>query len=258
MSASRTAGGSGSGSGGGERAARQLVETSALFGVDFVPIGAAAREARANEEAGGAPAGAAARSSDSGGEKASRLEALRAEHERECPERAFIERFTNLVFGEGDPDARVMFVGEAPGADEDRTGRPFVGRAGQLLDGMIGAMGLSREGVYIANILKARPPGNATPTPAEIDACGPFLQRQIEIIEPEAVVTLGKPAAGYLLGTTDALGRLRGRWHEWRGFPVMPTYHPAYLLRAYTPENRAKVWADLRMVMERLGLKQPG
>lgn len=254
MSDSKTTTGSGTGDG-GERAARQLVETSALLGVDFVPIGAAAREARAKEERVGAAAAAPA---GSGGEKALRLEALRAEHERECPERAFIERFTNLVFGEGDPDARVMFVGEAPGSDEDRTGRPFVGRAGQLLDGMIGAMGLSREGVYIANILKARPPGNATPTPAEIEACGPFLLRQIEIIEPEAVVTLGKPAAGYLLGTTDALGRLRGRWHEWRDFPVMPTYHPAYLLRAYTPENRAKVWADLQMVMERLGLKQPG
>jgi len=232
------------------RAARQLIETSALLGVDFVPIGVRVREARGEGDGVKmAPVSAAG-----GGEKAGRLEALRAEHERECPERAFIERFTNLVFGEGDPDARVMFVGEAPGADEDRTGRPFVGRAGQLLDGMIGAMGLTREGVYIANVLKARPPGNATPTPAEIDACGPYLLRQIEIIEPEAIVTLGKPAAGYLLGTTDALGRLRGRWHEWRGFPVMPTYHPAYLLRSYTPENRAKVWADLKMVMERLGL----
>lgn len=228
-----------------QRAAKQDVETAALLGVDFVPLPVAPLSEEASASASAAPASP----------KGERLEALRAEHERECPEKAFIESFTNIVFGEGDPDARLMFIGEAPGADEDRTGRPFVGRAGQLLEGMIKAMGLSRESVYIANVLKVRPPGNATPTPAEIDACGPYLLRQIEIIEPEAIVTLGKPAAGFLLGDNDALGRLRGRWHEAHGVPVMPTYHPAYLLRSYTPENRAKVWNDLQMVMERLGLR---
>jgi len=228
------------------RALRQAIETGALLGVDFAP-----RRPAAAAETAPAPPGA------SGGPKARALEALRAEHERACPERAFFPDFERIVFGEGDPDARLMFVGEAPGAEEDRTGRPFVGRAGQLLDGMIRAMGLSRERVYIANVIKGRPPGNATPSAEESAACGPFLIRQIEIIEPEVIVTLGKPATGYLLETTDALGRLRGRWHEFRGIAVMPTYHPAFLLRSYTPENRRKVWSDLQMVMERLGLEAP-
>jgi DNA polymerase len=228
------------------RALRQTLETSALLGVDFAPK---RLEVPAIEEP---PAAAPATA------KGEAMEALRAEHERECPERAFIAQFNKIVFGEGDPDARLMFIGEAPGADEDRTGRPFVGRAGQLLEGMIRAMGLSREEVYIANVLKIRPPGNATPTPDEIAACGPFLLRQIELVEPEAIVTLGKPATNFLLESDDALGRLRGRWHEVRGVPVMPTYHPAYLLRAYTPENRRKVWSDLQMVMERLGLTRSG
>ncbi len=228
-----------------ERAARQEVETTRLMGAGFAPV----RVSVPDE----APAGDRVVAGD--GEKAAALEALRQEHEKECPERAFISSFTNIVFGEGDPNARLMFVGEAPGVDEDRTGRPFVGRAGQLLEGMIKAMGLTRESVYIANVLKVRPPGNATPTPAEVEACGPYLLRQIEIIGPEAIVTLGKPATNFLLGTTDALGRLRGAWHEAHGVAVMPTYHPAYLLRSYTPENRGKVWSDLQMVMERLGLQ---
>lgn len=233
---------------GSSRALRQSVETISLLGVDFAP-----KRLRVTP----LPDSPAKRPAGPGGEQADALEALRLEHERECPERRFIKAFTNIVFGEGPAEARLMFVGEAPGADEDRTGRPFVGRAGELLNGMISAMGLAREDVYIANILKARPPGNATPTPEEIDACGPFLFRQIEIIRPEVVVTLGKPATGYLLGSNEALGRLRGRWHDVRGVAVMPTYHPAYLLRAYTPENRAKVWSDLQLVMERLGLSRP-
>ncbi len=226
------------------RALRQTLETSALLGVDFAPRRVEIPDLHESPVAEPATA------------KGEAMEALRAEHERECPEREFIADFNRIVFGEGDPDARLMFIGEAPGADEDRTGRPFVGRAGQLLEGMVRAMGLSRESVYIANVLKARPPGNATPTPDEVAACGPFLLRQIEIVEPEAIVTLGKPATNFLLGTDEALGRLRGRWHEIRGVPVMPTYHPAYLLRAYTPENRGKVWSDLQQVMERLGLER--
>jgi len=222
--------------------------TAQLMGAEFIPLPAKPLSVRVPEAP--APASKPAAS----GSKAEALEALRLEHEKECPERAFIESFTNIVFGEGDPDARLMFVGEAPGADEDRTGRPFVGRAGQLLEGMIKAMGLSREAVYIANVLKVRPPGNATPTPQEVEACGPFLMRQIGIIQPEAIVTLGKPATNFLLANNEALGRLRGRWHEVEGVAVMPTYHPAYLLRAYTPENRGKVWSDLQMVMERLGI----
>jgi uracil-DNA glycosylase len=229
------------------RALRQTLETSALLGVDFAPRRVEIPDLHESPVAEPATA------------KGEAMEALRAEHERECPEREFITEFNRIVFGEGDPDARLMFIGEAPGADEDRTGRPFVGRAGQLLEGMIRAMGLSRESVYIANVLKVRPPGNATPTPNEVAACGPFLLRQIEIVEPEAIVTLGKPATNFLLETDEALGRLRGRWHEIRGVPVMPTYHPAYLLRTYTPENRGKVWSDLQQVMQRLGLERtPG
>lgn len=180
------------------------------------------------------------------------LDALRERHERECPHCTASKTHTNLVFGEGSAEARLMFVGEAPGAEEDRTGRPFVGRAGNLLDSMITAMGLRREDVYIANVLKCRPPNNATPTPAEAEACGPYLLEQIEIIGPDVIVTLGKPAANLLLNNREAMGAMRGRWHECRGVPVMPTFHPAYLLRSYTKENRAKVWSDLQKAMERL------
>jgi DNA polymerase len=153
-----------------------------------------------------------------------------------------------------------MFVGEAPGAEEDKTGRPFVGRAGQLLNKMITAMGLAREQVYIANVLKTRPPDNATPTNDEIRLCAPYLYQQIAIIRPEAIVSLGLPATKALLETMDSMSRLRGRWAAFHPpgcethIPVMPTYHPAFLLRSYTDENRAKVWSDLRQVMDRLGL----
>jgi DNA polymerase len=169
------------------------------------------------------------------------------------------------VFGEGDPCARLMFVGEAPGADEDRTGRPFVGRAGQLLNKMIIAMGLTREQVYIGNVLKTRPPDNATPTSDEIKLCAPYLFEQIAIIDPEAIVTLGLPATRTLLDSVESMSRLRGQWAAFRApapasraIPVMPTYHPAFLLRAYTTENRAKVWSDLKLVMDRLGMVSRG
>ncbi len=153
-----------------------------------------------------------------------------------------------------------MFIGEAPGEEEDRQGKPFVGRSGQLLDKMIVAMGLSRAEVYIANVLKTRPPNNATPTTEEARLCSPYLFEQIRIIAPKALVTLGLPATRLLLGTMDPMGKLRGRWHEFvdpagRVVPVMPTYHPAYLLRNYTAEERGKVWSDLKQVMDKLGLK---
>lgn len=169
---------------------------------------------------------------------------------------------TTIVFGEGDPCARIMFVGEAPGADEDRLGRPFVGRAGQKLDQMIMAMGLKREDVYIANVLKVRPPNNATPTPEEAEASAPFLMRQIEAIKPEAIVALGLPSAKLLTGEALSMRELRGRWWPMTtpsgaSFDVLPTYHPAYLLRNYTPDTRRKVWEDLKMVLERLGLPVP-
>jgi DNA polymerase len=152
----------------------------------------------------------------------------------------------NIVFGVGDPKARLMFVGEGPGAEEDQRGEPFVGRAGQKLDEMIKAIGLSREQVYIANIVKCRPPGNRDPEPDEVETCSPFLFKQIEAIAPRVIVTLGLPAARTLLSLKGGIGAARGRWHSFRGIPVMPTFHPAYLLRAYTPENRRMVWEDLQ------------
>ncbi len=195
-------------------------------------------------------------------------------YEQDSPHSRFKTDHHSIVFGEGDPGARLMFIGEAPGAEEDKVGRPFVGRAGQLLDKMIVAMGLQRESVYITNVLKTRPPNNATPTFDEAAACAPYLFEQIAIIRPEAIVTLGLPATRLLLHTAEAMSRLRGRWAAFTiptalphpdtlpaispaVVPVMPTFHPAFLLRSYTPENRQKVWSDLLMVLDRLGIARP-
>ncbi len=158
---------------------------------------------------------------------------------------------TNVVFGVGAPRARLMFIGEGPGRDEDLQGEPFVGRAGQLLNRIIAAMGLERHEVYIANTVKCRPPRNRNPEPDELEACGPFLRRQVETIRPEIIVVLGRVAAQSLLQTKEPLGRLRGRVHEWLGIPVVCTYHPAYLLR--NPADKGKTWQDVQVVMERLG-----
>jgi len=157
-----------------------------------------------------------------------------------------------IVFGVGNPEARLMFVGEGPGAEEDARGEPFVGRAGKKLDEMITSIGLSRAEVYIANIVKCRPPKNRDPEKDEIETCQPFLIRQIEAIAPRAIVALGSPAAKTLLNTRTGITRLRGQWHEFSGIPVMPTFHPAYLLRAYTRENRMKVWEDLKAAKARI------
>ncbi len=205
------------------------------------------------------------------GERERRLALLRERYIADEPHRDFDTDHHCVVFGEGNPCARLMFVGEAPGAEEDRIGRPFVGPAGQLLDKMIVAMGLAREEVYIANVLKVRPRNNATPTPEQALRSAPYLHEQIRIVSPEAIVTLGLPATHLLLGVTDAMRDLRGQWSEFvprlwvleeagagSAIPVMPTYHPAYLLRSPTPENRGKVWSDLKMVMARLGLGREG
>ena len=159
---------------------------------------------------------------------------------------------TNVVFGVGNPHARLMFIGEGPGAEEDARGEPFVGRAGKKLDEMIAAIGLRREDVYIANVVKCRPPGNRDPEPDEVATCSPFLVRQIEAIRPHVIVTLGSPAVRTLLRTREGITQLRGTWHSFRGIPVMPTYHPAYLLRAYTLDNRRKVFEDLKAARERM------
>jgi uracil-DNA glycosylase len=153
---------------------------------------------------------------------------------------------THIVFGVGNPRARLMFVGEGPGAEEDARGEPFVGRAGKKLDEMIRSIGLEREEVYIANVVKCRPPENRTPEPDEVGTCASFLFAQIEAIRPRVLVALGAPAAKTLLGTRTGITQLRGNWGAFRGIPVMPTFHPAYLLRVYTPENRRKVWEDLK------------
>ncbi|MGA2634432.1 MAG: uracil-DNA glycosylase [Terracidiphilus sp.] len=160
-----------------------------------------------------------------------------------------------LVFGDGDPNARLMFVGEGPGADEDAQGLPFVGRAGQLLNNMISAMGLKREQVYIANIVKCRPPGNRTPEPEEANTCTQFLFRQIDVVRPQVLVALGATAATYLLGSRQPLAGLRRRVHAYRGAQLIVTYHPAYLLR--DPRQKKEAWADLQIAMHELGLKPP-
>ena len=159
---------------------------------------------------------------------------------------------TKLVFGVGDPRAKLLFVGEGPGADEDIQGEPFVGRAGKKLDEMIRAIGLERADVYIANVVKCRPPQNREPEPDEIETCSPFLARQIEAVRPKVIVTLGAPATRTLLGTRVGITRLRGTWQAYRGIPVMPTYHPAFLLRRYTTENRRKVFDDLKAARARM------
>ena len=165
---------------------------------------------------------------------------------------------TQTVFGVGNPDAEIMFIGEAPGADEDRQGEPFVGRAGQLLTKIIKAMGFTRDDVYIANILKCRPDmpagsfGNRAPTPAEMQTCRPYLIEQIDIIQPKVLVALGAVAVEGLLGTRGTMRELRGRWHSYNGTPLMITYHPAYLLRNQSPSEKRKVWEDMLQVLERL------
>ena len=158
---------------------------------------------------------------------------------------------TKLVFGSGNPEARLMFIGESPGFDEDQQGEPFVGAAGQLLTKIISAMKLKREDVFIANCLKCRPPGNRNPLPSEIATCSPILTRQIEIIRPAIICTLGKFASQMLLRTEEPISRLRGRFFEYSGVKLMPTFHPAYLLR--NPADKKLVWEDAQKIMKELG-----
>lgn len=235
------------------------------------PAGAAA----APRDAAPAPARALSRTSAAGpsaplrilqtiseAELARRAKELRALDEGQvsvCTHCKLCELRTRTVFGQGHAGARLMFVGEAPGADEDRQGLAFVGKAGQLLTKMIEAMGVTRDQVFICNILKCRPPENRDPAPDEISACWPYLDQQIRTIQPEAIVALGKPASQTLLRTSEGIGRLRGRWHPYYASgmpgmgpatPLMPTFHPAYLLRS--PGEKGKTWSDLQMVMQRL------
>ncbi|HEX8183357.1 MAG TPA: uracil-DNA glycosylase [Blastocatellia bacterium] len=177
------------------------------------------------------------------------LEAIR-EDIGECVRCKLHEHRTHIVFGEGDPNAKLVFIGEGPGADEDATGRPFVGRAGQLLDKIIAAIGLKREEVYISNIVKCRPPGNRTPERDEVATCEQFLFRQLALIRPRVIVALGSPAFQTLVRTKETITRARGEWREWNGIMVMPTFHPAYLLRV--PEKKREAWEDMKKVREYL------
>ncbi len=190
------------------------------------------------------------------------LRVLNQDHVVGCRKCGLARTRTQTVFGQGNPQARLVFVGEAPGFEEDRSGLAFVGAAGQLLTKMIETgMGIPRDEVFICNVLKCRPPNNRTPSTDEIAACSPYLFEQLQIINPEVIVALGAPAAQTLLETRDSIGRLRGRFHDFRltadrTIPLMPTYHPAYLLRS--PHEKAKAWEDLKLVMGRLGLPLPG
>lgn len=186
-----------------------------------------------------------------------------ADEVRKCRKCELGSLRTNAVPGEGNVRAQIVFVGEGPGADEDAQGRPFVGRAGQLLDRIIKAMGLKREDVYICNVLKCRPPDNRDPKPEEIISCLPYLQQQLELIKPKIIVALGAHAARSLLNNNKSIGQLRGQFHEYypglgqSPIKLMATFHPAYLLRNYSEDNRAKVWEDMKKVLTELNLPIP-
>ncbi len=186
-----------------------------------------------------------------------------AQKVRDCNACPLHQTRTNAVPGEVNPDARIVFVGEAPGADEDAQGRPFVGRAGKLLTNIIEAMGLQRADVFICNILKCRPPENRNPQTTEIAACIDYLHQQLAVIEPDIIIALGAYAARTLLDTTEAIGRLRGRVHQYYPNPtaaptrLVATYHPAYLLRNYAPDTRRRVWEDMKLVLRELNMPIP-
>ena len=235
------------------RLIRQHLKTDQLLGVTSVPVA-------------GSPAGVESGpvSTERVGDKTHLLEVIEVDEVRPCTKCPLHDSRKQTVFGEGNPNADLMIIGEGPGQKEDLQGRPFVGPAGEMLNKQIAAMGLSREQVYIANVVKCRPPNNRAPLTPEIDACWDYLLRQIRIIEPKVIMALGGPAAKTLLQTKKGITALRGTWHTFDGLlpdgpsiPVMPSFHPAYLLRAYTPENRRKVWSDLQQVMKLLGLSTP-
>ena len=188
-------------------------------------------------------------------QKAKALQALQAEMS-DCQKCSLAQTRTNIVFGQGNPDARLVFVGEAPGYHEDQQGLAFVGRAGKLLDDILTkGMGLTRDDVYICNILKCRPPKNRDPGPVEIPCCLPYLESQLRIISPEVICCLGRIASQCLLQTKEAMRDLRGKWHDYHGTKTMLSYHPAYLLR--NPAEKKKTWADIQKIMAELGIKRP-
>jgi DNA polymerase len=238
-------------------AARQIIETEGLLGGQFMP----ARRSPLPEIQAGPSVSTPPGLEMTKEQKAAALGHIDLNEVQKCRNCSLAGYRTHTVFGEGDPDAELVFVGEAPGAEEDATGRPFVGRAGELLTKMINAMGLKRQDVYICNMLKCRPPSNRTPSPEEVNCCWHFLARQLEIIRPKVIVALGNPATKGLLDTKVGITQIRGQWQKLpnigrglEGIDVMPTFHPAYLLRQYSQENRGKVWSDLQAVMKKLDL----
>lgn len=247
----------------------QQLRADSLLGLRFLPLTPKALDfvarlgmPESQEEPPGRTAGSmGAISAEDLPARQARLTLLDESQVRGCRKCGLCQGRTQTVFGQGSAAARLVFVGEGPGFEEDKQGLAFVGAAGQLLTKMIGAMGLTRDEVYICNVVKCRPPGNRTPTPDEIQACQPYLREQLEIISPEVIVALGAPASQTLLNTGIPIGRLRGRFHDYYlsgqpgvgpAIPLMPTYHPAYLLR--TPGDKGKTWDDLKMVMGKLGL----
>jgi len=240
---------------------RNLLEYHQLMGVREIPVPKKSEVRSPKSEVGGQKLEAQSKKQETRSQKTevesskvkgqgSKEEDLRALREEigDCKRCQLCQGRTNLVFGVGNPNAKLMFIGEGPGRDEDIQGEPFVGRAGQLLTKIIEAMGLKRSDVYIANVVKCRPPENRAPEPDEIACCMPFLLKQIEIISPKVIVSLGKIASGALLNTDEPMSKLRGHMKEFLGTRVMPTFHPAYLLR--NPDAKKLVWEDVKKVME--------
>lgn len=233
------------------RALRQRLESLAAAGVTDLPKARPKARPRSVRSAGAAPAASAAPASD----PAARIRSLAVLRQRVADCTCCVELAagrTQTVFGVGPPDARLCFFGEAPGADEDASGEPFVGRAGQLLTKIIEACTLRRDDVYILNVLKCRPPGNRPPQPDEVANCRPFFEAQFAAIAPEFICCLGTSAAQALLQTTEPIGRLRGRWFTYGSAQVLCTYHPSYLLR--NPAAKRDVWDDMKLLMERMGV----
>ncbi|MCH7883893.1 MAG: uracil-DNA glycosylase [Planctomycetes bacterium] len=248
---------------------RQQLLSDRMMGVRSVPMPplrqrdpAVQSKLGISERPGALPAPRPARSKEAAAAKAEQLRVLDETRVKGCVQCSLCKTRTQTVFGQGNPDARLVFVGEAPGFEEDKQGLAFIGPAGQLLSRMIVAMHLTRDDVFICNILKCRPPNNRDPSADEILSCSPYLMEQLAIIGPEVLVTLGAPASKTLLNTTASIGKLRGRFHDCYpsgiagqgpSIPLMPTYHPAYLLRS--PGEKRKTWEDLQLVMDRLGLR---
>jgi DNA polymerase len=242
------------------RQARQHLDSLKAAGVEWLPTAPPPRRSVAKPQA--APAGrslfeSATQPPASADQRRRELQVLaeRVSTCPRCPELAATR--TQTVFGVGPVDAELLFIGEAPGGDEDRLGEPFVGAAGQLLNRILAACGFQREEVYICNVIKCRPPGNRTPTPVEAANCREYLDKQLDLIRPKFICCLGGTAAMHLLGTTAPLGKLRGRFHNHKGIPVMCTYHPAFLLPHRQPAKKKDVWEDMQMMLKRMGRPIP-